>query len=537
MTEPHTLPLIPFHQEWFLQARFRLTGATALQEQPGSYRLLFAECPGPMLIASSCRHGSMAIDGVVYNLSPDKALGIQPGQRVGVDTPAGCEQTLYLLTYELSVDGQEADKCLGTEFGPVSSPERLQALCNKIADNWHTSDAVDRLASEAGFQDLLHLLFKQEAHNEDHLERTKIFMERHYSEAITVDVLAKLAGMSRYYFMRSFKERYGQSAMDYLTEVRMNESRRLLAEGWSLRHIAEKVGYREPQYLSSQFSKHVGISPSIYISNRKLKVAAYSWPNIGHLLTLQIIPYAAPIDQHWTDEYRKKYSCDVKVPLSHDYRFNREALRRAQPDKIVALDEMVTDEEKQKLREIAPALFLPWYEESWRTHLRMTARFLEREQEGEQWLASYDKKAADIRARVPLALRQGSLLIVNVTSSGLKVRGKKAGTVLYDDLHMASAEGVEQIRYASSVEPEQLESFQADNMLVQVMRDAQAQENWRLLQQAEAWRELKAVRNRRVFPAASPAWIAEPELEYTANRHGQFLLELDRLFSAFQSLK
>lgn len=536
MIQSHPLTNEPADTKSLLHIRFRLTEVAMIENGSDSYQLLCKESPARILIASANRHGYIVVDGILSALSPDRVFVIYPGQRVEFDYPLIGEQTLYLLYFEISMDEavntDPNSLLMQLQIGAVSSSERLLALCRKIIDHWHTDDAADRFASEGGFQDLLHLLLKRHGQYEDALEQVRHFLDRHYSEAITVDNLASRAGMSRYYFMRSFKERYGLSAMESLVEMRMNKAKELMEEGSALREIAELVGYKDSQYFSSQFSKHVGISPSIYIANRKNRIAAYSWPNIGHLLSLQIIPYAAPIDQSWTDEYRRKYHFDVKVPLSHDYDFNREALLLAQPDKIIALDEMITAEEKEKLRQIAPTLFLPWEDESWRVHLQMTAQFLDREIEGEKWLSRYDKKAAAVRKLVPVKFKQGSLLILNVSSKGMKIWGKRAGTVLYDDLRIACAKGVEQIGFTEFVRAEQLELFDADVLLVHVMKDLQSQMFWQQLQETEAWLKLKPARNRQIYHTSGPAWIAEPILEYTANRHDHLLQELHQLFCA-----
>jgi|GEM_PF-511838 len=524
------------NKEWLRHAQFRLTEAEIHRDSSHDYRLLFSACPSYLLLASPMRHGHLIINGTVHTCSPEKVYILPPGPRVEIHFLAAHEPILYLFHFDFAMAGPtDADAGLGRQdvmTGVVPSTERLLSLCQTVAAHWDTDDTADRFVSQAGFQHLLHLLFKNPDPHEHIFHQVRRFMERHYAESMTVDDLAGMAGMSRYYFMRSFKERFGQSAMEYLTEIRMNRAKQYLEEGGTLREIADKVGYKDAQYFSSQFNKHVGIAPSIYTANRNNKIAAYSWPNIGHLLTLQIVPYAAPIDQSWTDEYRKKYRFDIKIPLSHDYDFNREALCRAQPDKIVALEEMITEEEKDKLRQIAPVLFLPWHTVSWRVHLQMTARFLDREKEGEKWLARYADKAAAVREIVPVAMRRGSLLIISISPKGISVWGRRAGTVLYDDLRIACAQGVQQIAFTECVAIGRLEEYESDVLLVHIMKDPQSQALWKQAQSAASWAKLKPVRDGQVYVTASPAWVAEPILEYTAYRHDHLLDELHQVFRA-----
>lgn len=84
---------------------------------------------------------------------------------------------------------------------------------------------------------------------------------------------------------------------------------------------------------------------------------------------------------------------------------------------------MIPDVEKEKLREIALVMFLPWHRESWRMHLLMTAQFLEREKEAGKWLTRYDMKVEAVRENIYASFRQGRLLILNISPRGIKVWG------------------------------------------------------------------------------------------------------------------
>ncbi|WDQ31425.1 helix-turn-helix domain-containing protein [Paenibacillus marchantiae] len=501
-----------------------------------AYRLVYEETPDHVILVAANRHGKIVIDGIPHPFVPNSAHLVLPGQRVETVYLADGEQIIYRIHIGIiPYEGQKvSSEHLLTELGrPITFPDaQVQQLCEKIVCYWHTGDSTDRFASQAGFQDLLHLLFKKQNQHENALERARKYMLHHYQDTITVDDLADEAGMSRYYFMRSFKEKFGQSSMDYLAEIRTNEAKRLMEAGQPLKDIALLAGFKDQHYFSSQFKKQVGLPPRTYIANRKCKTAAYSWPNIGHLLTLQIIPFAAPIDQFWTDDYRRKYRYDVKVALSHDYDFNLKALMRARPDRIVALDEMIPEEEKEKLRHIAPVLFLSWHGEDWRQHLRRTARFLDRENESERWLLRYEEKVETVLHYIPHSFQQGKLIALSVSPRGIQIWGRRAGTVFYDDLKIAAASGVDQIEFTRYVEAEQLAAFDADVIIVSVMKDHHSLMVWERLQHAESWKQLHAVRNRQVYLTQGGHWLSEPILEHTANRHELLLQEVNLLFSA-----
>lgn len=78
----------------------------------------------------------------------------------------------------------------------------------------------------------------------------------------TLDSLAELAGMSRARFAVHFRERVGQTALDYVTHWRMMLTRKMLIEGASVKSIAPKVGYQSSAALSRTFSKVYGVAPT-----------------------------------------------------------------------------------------------------------------------------------------------------------------------------------------------------------------------------------------------------------------------------------
>jgi ABC-type Fe3+-hydroxamate transport system substrate-binding protein len=537
-TNSKSQPVARINAAWLQNAWIRLTDVQREYSVSATHRLLFAHASSCLAIVFTGQNGDIIIDGLLRPAAADKVYFAQPGQRVELHGPYMEAQTCYIFhftLYQESADISERnDQMTFSPFVPVSlsALPRLAALASRIAEHWHSGDAIDQLVSQAGFQELLHLLYKKQGQHEEALDQVYHYISLHYREPLTVEALAELAGMSRFYFMRSFKERFNQSAMELVATLRTNQAKTLLEQGYPLADIVELIGYKDPQYFSSQFHKQVGIPPRTYGANRQLRVAAYSWPNIGHLLTLQIVPCAAPIDQFWSEDYRKKFRFDIKEPLSHDYAFNLEALQRARPQRIIALDEVVPEEEKEKLRQIAPVLFLPWHTGSWREHLRLTADFLGREQAAEKWLLRYDRQASAVRERLPSVLNQGSLLTLHISSKGINVWGKRAGTVLYDDLRIQCAARAEQVAYTEEITAAQLADFPADALLLHVQKDEPSLLAWHQLQQSGPWQKLHAVQQGHVYFSSGYNWLAEPMLEHTANRHYMLLQDLDRLFRA-----
>lgn len=97
------------------------------------------------------------------------------------------------------------------------------------------------------------------------------YLERHYADPeIGADAVAGHLGISRDHLRHVFKEETGHTVLDRLTEIRMEQAKRLLADGaLKIYEIAERVGYRNGQYFSQVFRKQTGMNPNEYTEKRR----------------------------------------------------------------------------------------------------------------------------------------------------------------------------------------------------------------------------------------------------------------------------
>ncbi|UOF90933.1 response regulator [Fodinisporobacter ferrooxydans] len=100
-------------------------------------------------------------------------------------------------------------------------------------------------------------------HSISALQRTKSFMETHYAEDLTLEMMADMAQLSPFYFSKQFKAAFGQSFVEYLTHLRMEAARELIEQRkYNLKEICFHIGYNSPTYFSRVFKKHYGVAPS-----------------------------------------------------------------------------------------------------------------------------------------------------------------------------------------------------------------------------------------------------------------------------------
>jgi LacI family transcriptional regulator len=91
------------------------------------------------------------------------------------------------------------------------------------------------------------------------------FMRDHAFDAITVNDIARAAGMSRRVFERRFLARVGRAPKAEVQRLRLERVKALLAEtDWPLDRIASKTGYNHGEYLHAIFTEKIGITPGAF---------------------------------------------------------------------------------------------------------------------------------------------------------------------------------------------------------------------------------------------------------------------------------
>lgn len=93
----------------------------------------------------------------------------------------------------------------------------------------------------------------------------KRYIDTNYAQDITLDSLADLTHINKFYLAHSFTECIGQSPISYLTERRLAACKELLSSSnLSVTQIANSAGFSSQSYFSQIFNKKVGMSPRQY---------------------------------------------------------------------------------------------------------------------------------------------------------------------------------------------------------------------------------------------------------------------------------
>lgn len=87
----------------------------------------------------------------------------------------------------------------------------------------------------------------------------------HYGSPLTAQHLAEICGVSVSYLTRTFGEQMMETPIQYLQRYRLTIACSLLIRSnFTIREIAARVGFSDPNYFTRVFTKHISISPSEY---------------------------------------------------------------------------------------------------------------------------------------------------------------------------------------------------------------------------------------------------------------------------------
>lgn len=131
-------------------------------------------------------------------------------------------------------------------------------------------------------------------------------------DALSIDRIAREAGLTPYHFIRRFNALFGQTPHQYRTTARLEEARRLLlADGASVTDVCMAVGFSSLGSFSALFTRHVGEPPSGY--RRRL------YPSIalsGRLPTALTPGCITLMNAAWAAQSQFSRS-NAAVPLQH----------------------------------------------------------------------------------------------------------------------------------------------------------------------------------------------------------------------------
>lgn len=104
----------------------------------------------------------------------------------------------------------------------------------------------------------------------DRIQQVTKYISHSYAQWITLEDAASMAHMEKTYFCKRFKALVGCGFLEYLTQTRLQNAKKLLeTTDASIGEVAEACGFSGGNYFGDVFLRECGLSPTQYRKNRR----------------------------------------------------------------------------------------------------------------------------------------------------------------------------------------------------------------------------------------------------------------------------
>ena len=163
---------------------------------------------------------------------------------------------------------------------PESNPETY--------DNHPTLISTIRLNKQRPFSDkmesrgilyiLMSRVFRLAAPKEEvkdsRIHQTLTYIRKHLDGRLDIGMLADKACMSKDHYIRVFKRETGETPNVYITKRRLERAElALVTSDFSIKDIAESLGFTDCSYFNRLFKQHEGVSPQQYRDNHQSRLS------------------------------------------------------------------------------------------------------------------------------------------------------------------------------------------------------------------------------------------------------------------------
>jgi len=405
LTSPDTIPDTVMH--------FALNNTNILV-CPREERVLY-RTSRHLIIAFFADSGRYRISNIERKIASGLCLFLPPDceiELIGAAEDIQCHQ----VSFDVWGWGERCPLAAVNEGWPYTTPIimtdiiQLLDVIQRLKSAKHGSSW--RMRQSIALQELICLLLEQYdqsalqsvSRETDNIRMTISYLDEHYGDKITVDRLARMAGMERVKYSAAFQLYMGKKPLDYLNSLRIEKATQLLAEfDQPLRVIARQVGFSDEYYFSKRFTQYVGLPPRMYANISRGSVGESMSPNhtspsyeprrivitgsmLGELLALGIKPVGAELT---IIKSQIVYGDLLQEVTDVGTLIDPSRISALSPDLIVLGCKL--NRHYNQLHTIAPTVILDNNLNTW-DRLLSVAELVGRTKEAEAWIADYDKR-------------------------------------------------------------------------------------------------------------------------------------------------
>ncbi len=189
--------------------------------------------------------GEQALKYKMLYIHPDefsplfKALGYQQQSILRLNQPVVDNPILRHQILRLSSTLQQSNySTMEFEAGLFQIAQSLVAISGSLELGTQSSKRVDKL-----------------------LLRARDYILASLEHNISIDDIAQVATMSKFHFIRQFRQQFGITPHQYVLSCRVNLARRIIESGKSLNQAAFEAGFADDSHLNRHFKRIYGLTP------------------------------------------------------------------------------------------------------------------------------------------------------------------------------------------------------------------------------------------------------------------------------------
>lgn len=222
---------------------------------------------------------SVTKNGAEQTLAPDDIFLLNSSEIHKLDVENGDEQVSF-LTVHLSFDfAKKFDSALDSVYFRIdkntNAEENLKELMRQLASCKSTSNQeYPGIKQYAIVMDIFHVLFENCRRQKQislyggcsvgfrNAKLAMEYIEEHYREELSLNILAELVGLNPIYFSKYFKDATGKGFTAYVNSVRMKHAvDDLLTHGMSIADAAKYNGFASVKSFENACKRSYGLTP------------------------------------------------------------------------------------------------------------------------------------------------------------------------------------------------------------------------------------------------------------------------------------
>lgn len=227
------------------------------------------------------------------------------------------------------------------------------------------------------------------------------------------------------------------------------------------------------------------------------------------LLSMDVTPVGAV--QSWTgDPWYDHIADDMKdvEVVGTESELNMEAIAKLQPDLIIG-NKMRQEEQFNQLKDIAPTVMAETLRGNWKENFELYAKALNKEEKGQEVLAEYDQRIAEIKGKLGDKLNQ-EVSMVRFLAGDVRIYHKDSFSgVILDQLGFARPEGQDVDDFAETgVTKERIPAMDGDALFYFTYETGDGEAN----KLAEEWlndplfQNLEVAKQDKVYEVSDAIW-------------------------------